>query len=142
MRRAMQDDAVVCCSNQGSKWPQDLGPHPVHSSPKAESISSQSGRHLYSLTIITLSSQGFQTLSGSPYWGSNILSRKKVFPNVRPKALLQLQLIIFFAFAHGHGEQIILFGLQHLFTHYNQVFPSVFPSLTLKYVGIASGCLP
>lgn len=80
MRRAMQDDAVVCCSNQGNKWPQDLGPHPVHSSPKAESISSQSGRHLYSLTIITLSSQGFQTLSGSPYWDSNILSRKKFFP--------------------------------------------------------------
>lgn len=36
MRRAMQGDTVVYCSDQESRCLQALGTHPVHPSPKAE----------------------------------------------------------------------------------------------------------
>lgn len=68
-----------------------------------------------------------------------MLSRKKFFPVGNLKHCYNSKLIAFFAFAHGHREQIIHLVLQHIFAYYNHVFPFVFPSLTLKYMDISSG---
>lgn len=87
--------------------------------------------------------QGFHALPGSLFWNSSTFPRKKAFPTTKHKAQFWLHSSISFLPIHGCGEQIILFLLQQIFfACCDHAFPSVFISLTLEYMSIASSQLP